>query len=622
MHAINNPFVHFNSFRWQSAVLNYLNAIVISLIVIIAVLSLTYDYQLAENQVNSETHNLASSLVISIDGLLDTIDIALLDTADELVALQASDTHDHAIIDRNLKEERERLPGHVDLHATDEKGDMIYGKDPEQSVVNVADRPYFTSIRNHPDSGLYISTPIQGRYSHKWIWLFSRRIHKSDGSFGGVIAASIPIDEIKSMLGRHIALPKGGSIALRNKTLESIARVVFGIPNSIPIGDKRISDAYLAAAKKNPLEGTYISDSASADPISKTYSYVQSQKYGFIILVAIPREAAFAGWKKQMWVEIGIVSVFIFCAVVFVHFIRRAWQNQERDMLTIKESRDALQALNNELEERVHTRTQELSETLSHLRVTQNDLMQSEKLASLGFMVAGVSHEINTPIGNAVMLTSTLENHVTQLDQQIHTGNLSRPSLLSWIESTNDMVKLLERSVNRVAELVKNFKNLALDQTSECRRTFDLSHEIHSVIEVLRPNFKGHVIERNIPDHIKCDSYPEVFNQVVTNLIQNASLHAFEGRSEGRIVVTAIVDKGKVELTVADDGIGMNEATLVRIFDPFFTTKLGKGGSGLGLAFCYRIVTNILAGELRAISTKDVGSQFILTMPLNAPGAF
>ena len=275
-----------------------------------------------------------------------------------------------------------------------------------------------------------------------------------------------------------------------------------------------------------------------------------------------------------------------------------------------------------ELESRVEQRTEQLEQMLERLKQTQNDLIQSEKLASLGAMVAGVAHELNTPIGNALTVSSTLRSQTKELSEALQTNALKRSQLANALASQHDMAALIEHSIDRAATLIVSFKQVAIDQTSERRREFDLREEIENVLAALRPSMKHDpwIIENIVPSGVRCDGFPGPLGQVLTNLIQNAVRHGFHGKQQGCITVSAKLDNEQLSLSVRDDGVGMDTATLLRIFEPFFTTKLGQGGSGLGLSISYRIASTILAGDLRAISTPGSGTTFILSMPLRTPG--
>jgi signal transduction histidine kinase len=599
-------------------------ALTIGLFLFVSIWSLEYAYKQADTQVSMETLNLARSLVLSIDGLIDTIDVTLQESVNEISQQLASGSPNEVAINRFLYKQTKLVPSLNTVCATNPQGKIVYGLDPDKvsgSNISVTDRDYFNIWRNHPDFGLFNSKPIVSRVSNKPIWLFSRGIRKPDGSFAGVVTASIWTENLQKILA-SIKLPPESSISLRHSSLELIVRANFDSADVIPVGSKVISIPLSRALMKDPRQGVYISDTSGLDKVIKTYAYQLSQKYGYRIIVAIPRDVALAAWYKQVAIVSALTLLSIAGAAVFVIFLRRAWHRQDQDLEIIQMSRDALQSLNNELEERVNLRTSELSATLDHLRATQDELIESEKLASLGSMVAGVSHEINTPIGNAVTLTSTLDGYLKELEKKMLCGAMTRSGMQTWIISAIEINQLMEKSVNRVSELVRSFKQVAIDRTSERRRIFDLRQAIEETLLAQRHITNGlpWKIENLVSEGILCDSYPGSFEQIVTNLIQNAILHAFDGRERGVLIISAEVDSGKIRIHFADDGKGMDATTLPRIFEPFFTTKLGRGGSGLGLAICHRIATNVLAGDLIAESIVNLGSLFTLIMPQQAPG--
>jgi PAS domain S-box-containing protein len=278
--------------------------------------------------------------------------------------------------------------------------------------------------------------------------------------------------------------------------------------------------------------------------------------------------------------------------------------------------------LNETLETRVAERTAELSQTLATLKRAQDELVQSEKLASLGQLVAGVAHELNTPIGNALMTTTAMSDSAQNFQAEVAKGNIKRSSLDAFIQQSLEGALLAERSLHRASELVRSFKQVAVDQASERRRRFDLKETVSEIIYTLRPNFKGTAwrFEVDIPADIELDSYPGPLGQIVINLVMNAVLHAFEGRAEGRVILHA-EREGTTDVVIvcSDDGNGIPSDHLPRIFDPFFTTRLGQGGSGLGLSIVHGLVTQVLGGQLRVESTVGNGTRFTLKIPLLAP---
>ena len=296
----------------------------------------------------------------------------------------------------------------------------------------------------------------------------------------------------------------------------------------------------------------------------------------------------------------------------------------------LKTSQQALKELNEQLEQRVTGRTaqideanQSLQKLVARLERAQSELVNAEKLASLGSMVAGISHELNTPIGNVLMLTTSMENQYLAMIDKIDAGGIRRSELIDFMMTGHDMAVLATRSANRAVELVSSFKQVAVDQTSEQRRSFDLREVIEDNIATLWPSIKKRkahlVIDNQVPAHIVCDSFPGPLGQVMINLMQNAILHGVANNDQGCITITALEQAEQVSLSVIDNGTGMPAHVLVHVFDPFFTTRLGKGGSGLGLSISYRIVTSVLGGQISAVSAPGQGAQFNLLFPKNAP---
>ncbi len=275
----------------------------------------------------------------------------------------------------------------------------------------------------------------------------------------------------------------------------------------------------------------------------------------------------------------------------------------------------AQQEMNEKLEATIAERTEQLQRA-------QEELIQTERLASLGATVAGISHELNTPIGNVLSVASALQERANKIFADFTAGQIKKSELASFLESASGMSDLMQRSAVRAADLIASYKQVAIDQTSEQRRQFSVHAVVSDLLATMHPQFKHSPIkfELEIPDGMVCDSFPGPFSQIITNLLINAEIHAFEEREHGRVCIVAHEVGDEVVLTIKDDGAGMSEATLARIFDPFFTTKLGKGGSGLGLAICRRIATTVMAGALTVQSTLGVGTEFELRFPRIAPG--
>lgn len=296
-----------------------------------------------------------------------------------------------------------------------------------------------------------------------------------------------------------------------------------------------------------------------------------------------------------------------------------------------------IEELNESLEARVRVRTaeleqanNELGEALLTLQQTQAELVRSEKLAALGSLVAGVAHELNTPIGNGVTVASTLDERTREFIAQVESGALKRSTLNAYLDSSRTACDLLMKNLAQARELVTSFKQVAVDQTSSQRRQFNLRHVVDEVFATLQPMLKKtpYQVVIDVAPDILVDSFPGPLGQVLTNFTTNALTHAFEGREHGTLHVSATLPgPNELEIRVADDGVGIPPHLRERIFDPFFTTKLGKGGSGLGLNIVHNIVTQILGGRIvvessqaddatSGLSPIGSGTTFVIKMPL------
>lgn len=276
---------------------------------------------------------------------------------------------------------------------------------------------------------------------------------------------------------------------------------------------------------------------------------------------------------------------------------------------------------NEHLEQRVIERTESLETTLQTLERAQEEIVQTEKLASLGRVVAGVAHELNTPIGNALTVASTIQCDLEALNAEFAAGTMRRSSMSAFIGRAGEGLALSLSNLQRAAHLISDFKQVAVDQTSDQRRTFDLAEVTTEILNMLQPTMRksGCEVQKVLGPDLACDSFPGRYGQVLTNLVMNASLHAFAPGEPGRIVVrTGAVGAHQVELVVEDDGVGMSDAVRARIFDPFFTTKMGRGGTGLGMNIVHGIVTRVLGGQISVHSAPGQGTRIRVVFPRTA----
>lgn len=261
-------------------------------------------------------------------------------------------------------------------------------------------------------------------------------------------------------------------------------------------------------------------------------------------------------------------------------------------------------------------------QALRSLEKAQKSLIQAEKMASLGSLVAGIAHEINTPVGNGLTVATSLADRTRDFESQLASGALRKSSLEAYLANVNEATRIMVSSLQMAAEQVQNFKQVAVDQTSSQRRRFRLQQVVEEVTYTLKPQIKhtDHSVDIAIPGDIEMDSFPGPLGQVITNCFNNALVHGFENTNAGhlRIEATSLPDD-QVLLSFSDDGKGMTQAQRARAFDPFFTTRMGHGGSGLGLHLVYNLVTGILGGTVELETSEAGGVAVRVRLPLTAP---
>jgi len=259
---------------------------------------------------------------------------------------------------------------------------------------------------------------------------------------------------------------------------------------------------------------------------------------------------------------------------------------------------------------------------LRNLRETQNSLIEAEKLAALGRLVAGVAHEVNNPVGISLTVASSLERKTALFTDEVGRGNLKRSSLNEFLETSRDAASQLVANLNRAAELIQSFKQVAADRNYSDQRIFDLGDLTEQVVMSLRPGLRKHHLTLSVDcqPNLTMNSYPGPYGQVLTNLFLNSVAHAFPDGKPGAVDIQ-VRESGKdnVEILFSDNGCGMSLDVRRRAFDPFFTTRRDQGGTGLGLHIVYSIVTNRLGGRLDLDSEPGGGTRIQIILPRVAP---
>ncbi len=258
-----------------------------------------------------------------------------------------------------------------------------------------------------------------------------------------------------------------------------------------------------------------------------------------------------------------------------------------------------------------------LQQEIDDRKKAEKKLIQSEKMAALGDLVAGVAHEINTPLGIGVTGISYLLDSTTVFQKLFSADEAKKSDLEKFLDDCKEACQVTLTNLNRAAQLVTGFKQIAVDQSSDEKRTFNMKQYVEEILFSLHPRIKKtkHVIDVDCPKELMVSSYPGAFSQILTNLIMNSLIHGFQAIKKGTITIDVQRDNNSLILRYKDNGIGMNREQLSKVFDPFYTTKRGSGGTGLGMHLVYNLVSEKLAGEIECESTPNKGTTITISIP-------
>lgn len=312
-----------------------------------------------------------------------------------------------------------------------------------------------------------------------------------------------------------------------------------------------------------------------------------------------------------------------------LHMLGRAINNMldriEQQFNKVQQAELEIRQLNQGLEQKISERTlalkssnQDLLNTLETLHQYQNQIVETEKMASLGQMVAGVAHEVNTPIGLGVTASTLMQDKLADIQIAFDEKKLTSSQLAKFMAESKENLGIIYRNLERAASLIRSFKQVAVDQSNENRRQFNMLQLMNEVLLSLRPNLKKtkHQVELECDPTLEIDSKPGPVNQILINLIMNSLIHAFEHTDQGLIRIKVKVEQSRCFIHYSDNGAGVPEHIKKRIFDPFVTTKRGEGGSGLGMHLVYNLVTQALNGKITLESSLGNGVNIMFDFPV------
>lgn len=307
--------------------------------------------------------------------------------------------------------------------------------------------------------------------------------------------------------------------------------------------------------------------------------------------------------------------------VVLLGGLRRLYSDLIERNEKLMGAQKSLTELNQTLEQRVQDRTSALQEANDQIHQEQDRVVEAEKMASLGRMVAGFAHEVNTPVGVAVGAVSQVKEVAQEIARLLQCEEVTEVELNKQLHYLNESNDLAMSNLQRAAALVQSFKRTAIDQTSELEREYLLDELISDVIYNLQPIFKRSqvAIAVSCPANLRLTGVPGALTQVLTNLCLNAHAHGFDdGSRPGHLRINVQASDTQVEISVSDDGVGMDEISLKKAFEPFYTTRRNRGGSGLGLYIAYNLVTHKLGGSIVCASVPGQGVRFLICLPYHA----
>ncbi|HEX5791977.1 MAG TPA: ATP-binding protein, partial [Rheinheimera sp.] len=441
-----------------------------------------------------------------------------------------------------------------------------------------------------------------------------------DGSiaFGGMDGFTLfQPAQVMAYQARSIAVPQIQAIQINGAALQpepaaadaALARILHAEQQlTIPAGGARsIGFDYSTREfiETNQVQFQYRLDPLDSDwttrnahQRSANFERLPPGHYSFRLRAGLPQ----MGWSDEsqlniqvlpLWWETWQARLLLFALLVALllgtHFLRlRQLHKRQQELAWLVEERTrALEESKNKAEQ-----------TLQQLASTMKELVRTEKMAALGQLVAGVAHEVNTPLGVALTANSVVTEESLLLQQKLASGNIRRQELEDYLYKLTQAGKLLDHNLQRAAQLVANFKQVSVDRTADNRRQFNLALYLDELLESLSLMWRSRqiVLLVDCPDDIVMDSYPGTIGQIITNLTQNAIVHGFKDRDSGKISLSCARKDNNVQIIFADNGVGIGSADLERIFDPFFTTNRHLGGTGLGLHIVFNLITQKLGG--------------------------
>ncbi|MBF0380979.1 MAG: HAMP domain-containing histidine kinase [Magnetococcales bacterium] len=402
-----------------------------------------------------------------------------------------------------------------------------------------------------------------------------------------------------------------------NKDLEYIKRII----QIWEKGDEQIADLEALGKKVHQYVLQNRTSPKELDKIIKEVMFVNE------VLTALEDEFSHSIGEATRWAK-GLLFILMYLSAIIAAticiwlllFVSKIFYSLQISNSNLSQKSSELENLTKTLEQRVADRTKNLNDSLENIRQIQSQLIESEKMASLGGLVAGVTHEIKTPIGIGVTGSSYLQTRSREFMDKFNSGKLSRTDLEQYIQDTSESSSLILSNLSRASELVKSFKQVAVDQSTQDFLFFNVNNHLSNTLMSIRPVLKNspYTINYDCSKELEILGLPGAWSQVIINLVMNSLLHGFNGRDHGSINIKVEQIDKQIFMQYQDDGLGMDKKTKERLFEPFFTTRRGEGGTGLGMHIVYNLVTKTLYGKITCESSPNNGTTFNITLPIIA----
>lgn len=530
---------------------------------------------------------------------------------------------------------------------SDGKGLTNLGLQPGQVVGLSAKEMY----QDYPDIIEAIEKAYRGisvRYEHQlgnlYIENFVMPVYSTEGKIEGIIGATIDITErkkaefdlnktqrlqqaiIDSVPGMLYLYNSNGELSLWNKAHESITGYSHEELDHFKLENWYIDDPDSLKAVTLGLSDTEAKGFGVAEANLRTKNGTKIPFYFTACPVEIDSEHYFVGVgidisaRKKAEEELLQLNKTLEEKVVLrtneLHQTNQELIMANEEMTAVNEE---MFAMNEELtaaNEEMTAMNEELIESNEKIMQMKNYLVESEKMAALGGLVAGVAHEVNTPLGVGITASSHLVDVTKELMTKISDENFNKEEILDYLEDIRKASMIIEKNLSRAGKLTQSFKQLSVDQTSEPKRTFNVGHYLEEILITLSPTLKKTKIEiqTDYDEKILFNGPPGAFAQIITNLVMNSIYHAYKANEHGIINIKLKYDNSKLKIIYSDDGCGMNAHTLSKIYEPFFTTRRDLGGTGLGLSVVYSIVSQQFNGTIECSSELEIGTTFTIIL--------